>query len=107
MNGGEKILNAAQTDGIKRELSRSYTDIQMVQPQLQAYAQPQNIVNAQDSHYGGTNITVYNTNEIHVDGKEPEGFEEAMDRVINTGLVQKLEALLEKMADNERRSAYA
>lgn len=105
MNGGEKVLNAAQTAGIKRELSDSYMDIQTVQPQ--AYTQPQNIVNAQDSHYGGTNITVYNTNEIHVDGKEPEGFEEVMDRVINTGLVQKLEELLEKRADNERRSAYA
>lgn len=107
MNGGEKILNAAQTNGIKRELSGSHMDIQTMQAQIQAYTQPQNITNAHDSHYEGTNITVYNTNEIHVDGNGPGGFEEVMDRVINTGLVKKLEELLEGMADNERRSAYA
>lgn len=106
MNGGEKILNAAETDSMRRELSSSVINVQSVQSQLQAYTQPNNIVNAQNSYHGGNAITVHNNNTIHVDGGKAEDLEEQLERILSTGLVQKLEELLSQKASNERRSAY-
>lgn len=107
MNGGEKVLNAAETANIKQELSSRDMNIQAVQPQLQAaYAQSQNIVNAQNSQHGGYTITVHNSNTVHVDGGKTEDLEAQLERIINIGLAQRIEDVLNRIADNERRSAY-
>lgn len=108
MHGGEKILTAAETARVKRELSSSQVELQAAGPQLQAYARAQdfNALQAQNMDNSRKNITLTNNPVIQVNGDKPGDLEAKLEEN-NQRLLQRLENLLDGRADYERRARFA
>lgn len=107
LNGGEKILNAAETARLKRELSSVNLEAQAVHPQLNAHQalQPFNAVQAQRIPVKSNAITIDNKPTFIIDGDKPYDLENKLEKN-NQQLLRMVEDLLNRKADDERRAAY-
>ena len=98
MNGGEKVLTAAETARAKEELSSSNAAIQ-------AESAGGGAKEAAAAGNGGGGITINNSPTIVVKGNQPGDLEAKLE-VNNQMLLQMFEAKLSDM-NSERRTAYA
>lgn len=121
LNGGEKILTAAETARVKQEWSSSNIELQAISPQLQAIspqlqavtpqlqvvtAQPENVIQAQSSNNQSNSIVITNSPTINVDGDKPTDLEKKLEES-NKQLLQMVKDMLDKRKEDERRSVYA
>lgn len=108
MNGGEKILTAAETARVKRDLSSANREMQAMQPQMQAYSAEKNTsaIQAQRTYGSKNDIVIENKPTFIVNGDKPGDLDEKLEE--NTrNLMRLVEDLLDRREDYERRSVYA
>ncbi len=102
LHGGEKILTAAETARVKRDI-----ELQVAPSQMQAvYAQAGNIVQAKSSNNQNNSIVINNNPTINIDGNKPDNLEEKLEEN-NRNLLQMIRDLLDRKKEDERRSVYA
>ncbi len=121
LNGGEKILTAAETARVKQEWSSSNIELQALSPQLQAIspqlqavtpqlqavtAQPENVIQAQSSNNQSNSIVITNSPTINVNGDKPTDLEKKLEES-NQQLLQMVKDMFDKRKEDERRSVYA
>jgi len=111
MNGGEKVLNAAETKKVQKEFATANREIQAASVQAGAYAKVQNAVPAKEAKAapaawnGGKSINFSSPTTIIVNGDKPGDLEKKLEEN-NQKLLRQMENLLDDKADKEMRQRY-
>ena len=110
MNGGETVLNAAETSKVQKELSIGNLQMRAAQAQTEAYeAQPRQdaagpSATAGSDARGGVIVNVYSSPTIVAEGEGAQGLEEAQEEYVQILVERVKEALSCGM---EGRTQYA
>ena len=111
MNGGEKILTAAETKKVKQELSTSNLELQTAQPQFNEYTEAQQPQKAEvaatvgGGAAGNKTVTINDNKTIIVNGDQPGDLEAKLEEN-NQRLLKQVENLLDEKADKKERQRY-
>ena len=113
MNGGEKILDAAETKRARAEYAAAEREMQAADGWTGAYAKAQG-AEAREAKpaepgaaggAGGTRIEISSSPTIYVNGGQPGDLEAKLEENIRM-LLRQVESLLDEKADKEKRQRY-
>lgn len=111
MNGGEKILNAAETKKVQEEFAAANHETQAASAQAGAYAKAQGAEKVQEAKAAqaagenGKSVSINNNPTIIVNGEIPGDLEKKLEEN-NQKILRQLENLLDDKADKEERQRY-
>ena len=107
MNGGEKILNAAETKKAREEFAAAKREMMETDAQAVAYnrAQEAKAATGVTNNAGDTRIEIQNSPTIYVNGDQPGDLEAKLEEN-NQKLLKQVENLLDEKADKRERQRY-
>ena len=105
LNGGEKILTAAETARAKRSLLPDVFPVAEAAPQARGYGEALPM-QALPPSQAAASIVINSSPTIYINGDRPGDLEEKL-AAYNRQLAKMVEDILYRRGDTERRSAYA